>query len=53
MLYSWEEVPEWDDEYYAEILELNSDTLKMTEYGDIWVLIPYQSQNLQKLKHQM
>lgn len=40
MLYSWDEVPVWDDEYYAEILELTSDSLKLTEYDDVWVLKP-------------
>ena len=39
-LYSWEEVPVWDEEDYVEILELSSTTLKIIEDEVTYVLQP-------------
>ncbi|MCU4177805.1 hypothetical protein [Carboxylicivirga sp. N1Y90] len=40
LLYSWEEVPNWEEEDYVEIPELTASTLKMVEDEDTWVLQP-------------
>jgi len=40
LLYSWEEVPNWEEEYYVEIPELTANTLKIIEDEDISVLQP-------------
>ncbi len=40
LLYSWEEVPNWEEEDYIEIPELTESTLKIVEDEDIWELQP-------------
>jgi len=40
LLYSWEEVPNWEEEDYAEIPELTVNTLTIVQHGDTWVLQP-------------
>lgn len=40
LLYSWDEVPVWEDEVYVEIPELTSTKLKIIEDEDIYILQP-------------
>jgi hypothetical protein len=40
LLYSWAEVPVWDEASYVEILELTSNKLKIIEYEETYVLQP-------------
>jgi hypothetical protein len=40
LLYSWEKVPNWEEEDYVEISELTANTLKIVEDEDTWVLQP-------------
>lgn len=40
LLYSWEEVPVWDEEDFVEISELTSNKLKIIEDEDTYILEP-------------
>jgi hypothetical protein len=40
LLYSWDEIPVWDEEDYVEIPELTSNKLKIIEDEDTYVLQP-------------
>jgi hypothetical protein len=40
LLYSWDEVPIWDESDYVEISELTAKTLKVIEDGNTYVLQP-------------
>jgi hypothetical protein len=43
ILYSWEEIPVWNEDEYVEILELSSSKLKMVEDEEVYELQPTSS----------
>jgi hypothetical protein len=50
LLYSWDEVPHWNEEIYVEILELSSTALEIIEDEDIWILQPVSNTKSARLK---